>query len=216
MASLDLLNERRLTGVLLVLSFLWFAIGATIPIVGEKGNAEIFTLPLREHLVAVADNATAWRWANIFMGAAAVLLLAGLTMLTTILEGAGERVLSRLGLVGWLLAAVLWVIFSAFRAVVTVRASAEMAGTGTVPTYYEALAQWGFAIFYSYAVIGFLALAAYGGTLLQVSLLPAWAGWATLIFSFAMVVLLLVQGDTLPAFHYLPALLIGILLMLRG
>lgn len=216
MATMSFLNEHRLTGVLLVLSFISFAIGAAIPTVGEKGNAGIYTLPLREQLLTVADIATAWRWANIFMGASAVLLLAELTMLTTILEGAGERVLSRLGLVGLLLAAVLWVIFSAFRAVVTVRASAEMAAAGTVPTYYEALAQWGFALFYAFAVIGFLALAAYGGALLQVSLLPAWAGWATLIFSIAMLALLLVQGDTLPAFHYFPALLIGILLVLRG
>lgn len=216
MTQLNFLNEHRLAGILLVLSFISFAIGATIPIVGEKGNASIFTMPMREHLLAVAGNAMAWRWANIFMGAAAVLLLAGLTMLTTILEGAGERVLSRLGLVGWLLAAVLWVIFSAFRAVVTVRASAEMVETDTVPTYYEPLAQWGSALFYIYAVIGFLALAAYGGALLQVTLLPAWAGWATLIFSIAILVLLLVQGDTLPAFHYMPALLIGILLVLRG
>jgi hypothetical protein len=80
------LNEHRLTGVLLVLSFISFAIGATIPIVGEKGKAAIVTLPLREHLLVVAGNAIGWKWANIVMGAAAVLLLAGLTMLTTILE----------------------------------------------------------------------------------------------------------------------------------
>jgi hypothetical protein len=125
-------------------------------------------------------------------------------------------VLSRLGLVGWLLAAALWVVFSAFRAVVTVRASAEIAATGTVPTYYEPLAQWGFALFYAYAVIGFLSLAVYGGALLQVDLLPMWVVWGVLIFSIAALSLLLLQGDTLPAFHYLPALLIGIFLVLRG
>lgn len=216
MATLSFLNEHRLTGGVLVLAFISFAIGATIPIVGEKGNAGIFTLPVREHLLAVAGNAMAWRWANVFMGAAAVLLLSGLAMLTTISEGAGERVLSRLGLVGWLLAAVLWVIFSAFRAVVTVRTAAEMAATGAMPTYYEPLAQWNSALFFIYAVIGFLALAVYGGALLQINLLPAWAGWATIIFSIATLVLLLVQGDTLPAFHYFPALLIGIMLMWRG
>ncbi len=85
-----------------------------------------------------------------------------------------------------------------------------------MPAYYEPLAQWGFALFYVYAVIGFLASAAYGGSLLQAGLLPAWAGWGTLIFSMATLVLLLVQGDTLPAFHYVPALLIDFLLMLRG
>lgn len=219
MGASNLLNEYRLTGMLLIVAFISFAIGGTLPVVGEKGNMGIFTLPVREHLQAVAENALIWRWANIFMGLASVVLLAGLSMLTTILEGANERVFSRLGLVGFLLAAVLWVIFSAFRAVITVRAAQEMTATGTtaaVPTYYEPLAQWGFALFYVSAVVGFLALAAYGGSLLQVGLLPAWAGWATLVFSIAMLILLLIRGDTLPAFHYVPALLIGILLLVRG
>jgi hypothetical protein len=210
-----LFDEHRLTGVLLIVAGVLFAIGGTLPVVGEKGNMGIFTLPVREHLQAVAKNALVWRWANLFMGTAAVMLLAGLSMLTTILEGANERVFSRLGLVGFLLAAGLWVIFSAFRAVVTVWAAQQMTATGAVPTSCEPLAKFGFALFYVSAVVGFLALAAYGGSLLQVGLLPAWAGWATLLFSIAMLILLLIMGDTLPAFHYVPALLIGILLLVR-
>jgi hypothetical protein len=219
MGASDLGGDHRLTGVLFILAFFSFAIGGTLPIVGEKGNMGIFTLPVREHLLAVADNAIVWRWANVFMGMAAVVLLAGLSTLTTILERADERVFSRLGLVGWLLTTGLWLIFSAFRAVITVRAAQEMNATGTmgaVPTYYEPLTQWGFALFYVSAVIGFLALAAYGGSLLQVGLLPAWAGWATLIFSIALLIQLLFMGDTLPGFHYLPPLLIGVLLIFRG
>lgn len=219
MVASNLFNEYRLTGLLLILAFVSFAIGGTLPVVGEKGNMGIFTLPVREHLLAVADNALVWRWANIFMGAAAVILLVGLTMLTTILEGSSERILSRLGLAGFLLAAALWVIFSAFRATVTIRAAQEMTSTdttGAVPAYYEPLAQWGFALFYVYAVVGFLALAAYGGSLLQVGLLPAWVGWATIVFSILILIQLLITGDTLPAFHYLPPLLIGIFLVLHG
>src|SRR5690348_5134166 len=135
----DIFNEYRLMGILLILAFVSFAIGATLPIVGKKGNTGIFTLPLQEHLRAVAANAAAWRWANIFMGAAVIILLAGLTMLTTLLEGANERILSRLGLVGSLFAALLWVIFSAFRATMTITAAQEVASadtTGNVPPYY--------------------------------------------------------------------------------
>ena len=73
----------------------------------------------------------------------------------------------------------------------------------------------GFALVYVSAVIGFLALAAYAGSLLQVVLLPAWVGWATLVFSIALLIQLLITGDTLPGFHYIPPLLIGILLLFR-
>lgn len=219
MITLDFFNEYRFTGVLLILAFVSFAIGGTLPVVGEKGNLGIFTLPVREHLLAVADNAVVWRWANLFMGAAAVILLAGLTMLTTLLEAANERILARLGLVGFLFATVLWVLFSVFRATITIRAAQELAGSGAtegVPTYYEPLAEWGFVLFYVYAVVGFLALAVYGGSLLQAGFVPEWAGWATVIFAVVLLILLLLKGDTLPAFHYLPPLLIGIFLMFRG
>lgn len=43
-----------------------------------------------------------------------------------------------------------------------------------------------------------------------------WTGWATLAFSIVMLVQLLAKGDTLPAYHYLPGLVIGILLLFGG
>ena len=213
MITTDLFNEYRVTGSFLILAFISFAIGATLPVVGEKGNARIFTLPVREHLLAVADNAVVWRWANLCMGAAAVLLLAGLWMLTALLMRAGERTFSRLGLIAMLVAAVLWVIFSVYRGIVTVQAAEEMTTTGAAPATYESLAKWEFRLFYVYAILAFLALAAYGVSLLQVELIPAWAGWATNVFSIALLILLFSMGDILPAFHYLPGLLIGILLL---
>ena len=216
MGALNFLNAYRLTGVLLIVSGILFGIGASLPVFGEKGNFNIFTLPVREQLQAIANNPSAWRWGNIFTGTAFVVLLAGLSLLTTILEGAKEQVFSRLGLVGLLLAAGLWVIFSAFRGVVGGWAAQEFAATGVVPTFYEPLAKFAFALFFIYAAIGFLALSSYGGSLLQTALLPAWAGWATLVFSIAMLILLLIMGDNLPLFHYVPPLLIGILLLGHG
>jgi hypothetical protein len=210
------IDSQRCTGVLLILGGIVFAIGASMPILGEKGNFGIFTLPVREHLLAVANNPIVWRSANLLMGAAAVVLLAAVVMLSAILQKHDERVLSRLGLAGVLLAAVLWLIFSAFRGVVTTAAAQETITSGAVPSYYEPLARWAFALFYVYAVLAFLALAAYGGSLLQVQLVPTWAGWLTLGYSAAMLVLLLLTGDTLPAFHYAPPLLIGILLLSPG
>jgi hypothetical protein len=219
MVTTDLFNEYRMTGTLFILAFISFAIGGTLPVVGEKGNARIFTLPVREHLLAIANNAVVWRWANLFMGIAAILLVAGLWMLTAMLVQAGERIFSRLGLVAMLVATVLWVVFSAFRGVVSLRAAEELTapgGTGAVPGYYDPLVRWGFRLFYIYALLAFLALAAYGVSLLQVGLLPAWVGWGTILYCIALLILLIIQGDTLPAFHYLPTLVMGILLLIHG
>lgn len=73
-----------------------------------------------------------------------------------------------------------------------------------------------FALFFVYAALGFLAVAAYGVSLLQAGLLPAWVGWATLIYGIALLIPLFIQGNMLPILHYLPGLVIGILLLLHG
>ena len=218
MAS-DAFTGYRLTGLVLIFAFIMFAIGAGLPFVGGKGNSAIYMLTAPDNLSAVAANVTRWRWGNIFMGAAMVPLLAGLSMLTMLLEGK-ERVFSRLGLLGVLVAAGLWLVFSAFRGVVTVRVAQEMTAAGAgapgaAPAFYAPLAQWMFALFFIYAALGFLALAAYGASLLQAGLLPAWVGWVTLLFSVAMLIVLFIQGDNLPAFHYLPGVLIGVVLLIQ-
>jgi hypothetical protein len=113
------------------------------------------------------------------------------------------------------IAAVLWVVFSAYRATVPIQVADVMAGGGSLQAYHQALAQWAGALFTTYATLAFLSLAAYGGAIIQTGLLPGWVGWATIIFSLGLLLLMLVMGDTLPAFHYLPPLLIGILLLIR-
>ena len=205
-----------MAGALLVLAFVVFAVGATLPLVGADGDAGIFTLPVREHLQAVAGNAATWRWANVVMGAAVFLLVVGTTTMTTLLERDGERVLSRIALTSLQLAAVLWLVICAFRATVTVDAARETALTGVVPSYYEPLAGWVSGLFQAYVVVGCLGLAALGGSLVLAGPVPAWAGWATVVMSVATLVHLLAAGDTLPAFHYVPALLIGIVALIAG
>jgi hypothetical protein len=77
------------------------------------------------------------------------------------------------------------------------------------------MAQWMFALYVVYAALGFLALAAYGISLLQVGLLPAWVGWATLIYSIVLLISLFIQGNVLPILPYLPGVLIGVLLLVH-
>lgn len=213
-----LLSQAQWTGLMLVAAFVLFGIGASLPVVGARGHPRFYSLPLAEHLKAVAGNSATWRLANVMMGAAAVVLLAGLSLLTTSLEAAHELVLSHLGLLGWFMATTVWLAFSAFRAIVTTRAahvfSAQDSGD-LLPSGYDLMSRWASGLFFIYAVMGYLALAAYSGSLLQLTLVPVWAAQATLVLSFAFLVHLLTTGDTLPAFHYLPPLLIGLLLVFQ-
>lgn len=128
--ALGFFNQYRVTGALLILAFITFAIGASLPLLGAKGNMGFFSLSEREQLLAIAGNAAAWRWCNILIGAAAVVLLAGLSMLTTGLESVKELTFSRLGLIGILLAVIVWLLFSAYRAAVMTRAAQDLAALG--------------------------------------------------------------------------------------
>ncbi len=60
MGALNFLNTSRLTGILLIVAGILFGIGAAFPIFGEKGNWNIYTLPVREQLQAIANNPSAW------------------------------------------------------------------------------------------------------------------------------------------------------------
>lgn len=221
MMTSDFFTSYRPAGVLLILAFIVFAIGAGLPFVGSKGDVTIYELTAPGNLQAVAASLTFWRWGNNFMGAAIIVLLAGSSVLTTRLEKAGEVIFSRLGLISLTVAAVLWLIFSVFRGVVTVRVAQEVTAAGATttdaaPAYYAPLVQWMSALFFVYAALGFLALAAYGASLLQAGLLPAWVGWATLIYGIALLIPLFIRGEILPILHYLPGLVIGILLLFHG
>jgi hypothetical protein len=206
------MSERFIAGGLLILSFALFAVGAALPLVGETGNPRIYTLPSDDQLDAIGLNPGAWRWANVLMGTAAILLVSGLALLAVLL---GDATLARLGLTIFTIAAVMWVVFSAYRATVPIQVADVMAGGGSPPAYHQALAEWAGALFTTYATLAFLSLAAYGGAMIQTGLLAGWVGWATIIYSLGLLLLMLVIGDTLPAFHYLPPLLIGILLLIR-
>jgi hypothetical protein len=205
------MSDHFIAGALLTLSFALFAVGAALPLVGERGTLRIYTLPAEDQLDAIGLNPSAWRRANLFMGAAAIALLSGLAVLKALL---GDATLARLGLTVFTIAAVVWVLFSAYRATVPIQVAEVVAGGGSLPAYHHALAQWAGALFTTYATLAFLSLAAYGGAIVQTGLIASWVGWATIIFSLGLLLVMLVMGDTLPAFHYFPPLLIGILLLM--
>lgn len=192
----------RVAGALLVLAFGCFVVGAVLPLIGPRGNPSIFSLPVREQLRAVAGAEAGWRWANLLMGVAVVLLAGGMSITAALLGRAGERLVSRLGLGGLLLAAVLWLIVSGYR-------------SGMLRPGFETFADWSVWLVRCYLLLGCLSLAALSGSLIMTRAVPGWAGWAALALSLAPLLQLVITGDTLPGFHYFPALLIGIVLLVR-
>ncbi len=136
-------------------------------------------------------------WERGLVIAAVLATVLGLALLEDMLRAEGESVLSWLGMVAYL-----------FGAVVVV--AAETAYLGKRDWIYPQIAL--------YVVLAFLAQAAFGASLLQTGLVPAWAGWATIIWNLGWLLVMIVvrPGDIYyPVLHHLAPLLIGIALLIQ-
>lgn len=176
-------SERTLTANLLAMSFVVFTVGGVL-----------FTG--RAFLNWQIDEASAHLiWERGLVIAAVVATVLGLVLLEDMLRAAGEPILSRVGMVAYLLGAVVVV-------------SAE--------TAYLGKRDWVYPQIVFYVVLGFLAQAAIGVSLLQTGLVASWAGWATILWNLGWLsVMLIVRPRDIyyPVLHHVAPLLIGIALL---
>jgi hypothetical protein len=134
-----------------------------------------------------------WERGFIIGGVLATLL--GLVLLEDMLRTAGEPVLSRLGMVAYLSGAVVVIV---------------------AETAYLGKRDWIYPQIVLYVVLGFLAQAAFGASLLQAGLVAGWVGWFTIIWNLACLVLLLIFSPRdiyFPVLHHVAPLIIGIALL---
>lgn len=146
-----------------------------------------------------------------------VLTVPGFAALTATFRSAGERLLSELGLVSYLLGAVFWVMHLAFRLTATIAAARETVATGVVPVYFNAAPLAGFFsfLFGVYWVLAYIAIAAYGFAVLRTQVLPIWLGWSAILLAllFALTGL---GGDALPLFIHVIPFVMGVVLLHRA
>jgi hypothetical protein len=165
-------------------------------------------------LSVVFTNSTLWQWTNILYISGTIVTILGLALLATQLRDAGDRVFSSLGLLTFVLGAVLWIIYGAFSLSIDLWAAQEMARTAAIPDYYVPLTRWTQTLFIIDTILFFFGLLAYGGALLTTRVLPHWVGWLTIVYVLAGSGLFAYTHDFIPTFHYLLLIVMGILLLL--
>lgn len=182
MFSQQFWNQHRISGVLLVIGFLLLCGGVILFLAGEGSfGATLARDPvvgqLKSYLTSIGVVVTAL----------------GLALLETCLQEAGERILSRIGMVSFLLGAGLWLVVEAF--------SLDKKG-------------WSDSLEKEYLLLSCFSMACYGGALLRTKLLGLPVAW----FSLAWGIVGLGVGllTFLPPLTASPVTLtIGILLLLR-
>ena len=81
---------------------------------------------------------------------------------------------------------------------------------------YMVRRQWNYPQIAVYVIVGFLAQAAIGVSLLQTGLVAAWVGWATVIWNVGFLLIMIIvrpKDIYYPVLHYVAPLLIGIALL---
>ena len=176
-------STRTIAASLLILSLIVFGFGGAL----FTGRA-FWGWPI--------DNSH-MSWERGFIIAAVLATVLGLALLEDLLRIAGDSGFARLGMMAYLVGAVVVVV-------------AETASLGGRNFVYPQIVL--------YVVLAFLAQAAFGAALLRTGLVAAWAGWATVIWNvgWLLIMLILRPNDIyFPVLHHVAPLIIGIALLVR-
>lgn len=133
-------------------------------------------------------------WERGFIIAAILVATLGWVLLERLLETAGDMILAPAGMVIFLIGAVLCLAVESF--------SLNRQESAYAPIVV-------------FVILVFLGEAAFGGSILRTGLLPAWVGWATVIWNLAWLVILPIarpQDMYYPWLFYAAPLVIGIML----
>ena len=144
----------------------------------------VVTWPTNKLESIAAHPANQWATTVLFL-LAALTTLAGFAVLSTVLCESGDRILSQLGLISFLVAIVFWALHLAFRVTVVLHAAEQIALTGAAPPWFEPLRAWAELMFDIYMVMAYLAIAAYGAAMRK----TGWAGkaWGRAFVVFGLV-----------------------------
>jgi len=209
-------TERRFTGIVLILGFLLY-VAAVVFMPRDAQGTLLVLLSDRAGLLLTAAQPSLFQWSFSLFVIGTIVTPLGLAMLTRLLQDAGDRTFSSLGLIVALFGAVLWVIVLSLSLGLGLLAGQDTARTGVVPGYYES----GHVVFQPllviYTLLTFAALLAYGGAVLNTRVLPHWVGWVTIAYTLLNLVTTVFSGGVAAPFvHYVMPMVMGILLLRRS
>jgi hypothetical protein len=103
-----------LAGILLILGALMALVGGSLPLASPMAK-HFFWAPIDKQLASIAGNLRLWQWLNILFMLGSLLTVFGALLLTILLQAAGDRMLSQLGLLSLLFGTAFCVVDLAYR-----------------------------------------------------------------------------------------------------
>lgn len=204
------------TGIALILSTLIYH-GGLAYLFARAQFGEVLNLPRRgrERLLVIARHTNEYRWGCRLLMVGWIVAALAYVMLAALLRDAGDPIISTLAAVLFLIAISSAVVFWVFAVSPTVLAAEETARTSTVPAYYEILQVSSESALGVYQVLGLLATAGFGWALLQTGMLPSWVGWLTVGWGVLWTGVHLRSDETIPLLPMVMQIVMGTSLLLK-
>jgi hypothetical protein len=209
--NIEPVTTLRTTGVMLLVSILGPVVGLLLISGGHLSGYRSSITGIQ----GVGESAEVVRKTFPIAVLSLVLIVLSHGMLTILLRESGDKTMSVLAFILLLSSQIVLILERTFDSSVTVWAAKELALTSKVPELFQPLWQWMHTtVQQTFVYLGLLAIAVYGGAILQSTLFPSWLGWASLGWSGVWLVIFLFAGDSLPAVLFVPPLVIGTMAML--
>lgn len=173
--------QLLLTGVILILGFVVFAVAVMLPERGGIGR-RVWSVPHEE----VGRNPRIWRVANLLFTASGIASAVGVLLVSVFLWVEGSQLLAPVAGVLFLIGSLLWIVFSEYRATVIPWAADHWAQEGETPSTYKPLSLWAYRLGSVYMMLAYLSAAALGGALLEVGFLASWIGYSAILWGSAL------------------------------
>ena len=191
---------QKLAGIVLIVGSLLFIIAAFMPIT-IKVVTESDPQKRGEH---IQNDRTGWLVVNILFGAGSVVAVVGLALFALHAQSIGDnpnvKLVSYLAPIAAALGTLFWVIISYNRVALPPQEAASNLGVNS----------W---MFPAYTVLMQIALMIVGFVLIQ-GAYPGWLGWGVMVLGGLSLVAYLVFKDMPPFAHYVPLLVMGIVLVI--
>lgn len=176
---------------------------------------EVLKLPLKEKLLIIARHPDEYRWGCRLILVGWIVAAVGYVMLAALLREAGDPMIATVALVLFLIAIGAAVVFWSFWVSPTLLAAEQTARTTIMPEYYESLQLAAESSLGVYQMLGLLATAGFGWALLETGILPGWVGWLCLGFGLFWTGTFLKTREAIPLLPMVMQLVIGVALLVR-
>jgi len=174
----------------------------------------VWSAPLPDKLLMIADRRGAWWRANVLFLVAIMATAGGLATLAALIREGGSYGPAFAGLGLTLAATPLWAVDLAFRVTVTTSVAEAVKGGAAVPTWYPSAAKWSWSLLIIYSLCASAALVGFGLGIVRSGILPEWSGWIAMAGVGVLIFGTIARKDTIPVVVQLLTLLFGVLLLI--